>query len=706
MATFTLMYMITTLVVVQMISGAPLTDTKTDITENQTIVDDGKKITHSSLLVDGLFEGDLELSEDFIRKFYDFGSVTEDGDIHNNMEDEAETGLEKRAARSNPTKHWTNARVYYKFASNIAEDIRHRIRNAMNHWEDRTCLRFTHRNDESDYIKYVKTKKHCSSNSIGRKGGEQTINMDSEIDCNLGTIIHEIGHALGFWHEHTRPDRDNYVRIVTANIESGKEHNFDMRSTSEVDSLGSPYDYGSVMHYKTDQFVRSGCSECQTIEVTNNAVYRAQGSPSIGDWTDGLSAIDAEQANSLYSCPKSGVTGPLIVHVRNARSLPDTDPPLNSPDPYVRITAVDSAGRQYVRDTSVIDGTISPNWNEYISLPEQEWQFFRIQIWDDDFFLTGYDDQMSTSNTIVPTQGEHTSLRHCSDDSCNGYVTYDYSIPSLTRGSLTVKVRYARNLDDTDPWLNSPDPYVRVEASSSEGPHRKDTHYIDGTQNPTWNSVLNLGCRRWINFITLQIWDSDYDADDAMSSRQKTTIQPGSHTDNRLSAHGSGYLIYDYNFRVDGNECSTNPCQNGGTCVDGCSSYTCRCAPHYSGTNCENLYGNLRFKARYARNLRDSDGWWSDSDTYMEIIATDADGNSVRKRTSYLNNDLYPDWNEWLHFGNGQWRSFRARIYDEDYDADDPLSSTYSSTVSWGSHTGQRFDCYDGGHAVFDYHFD
>ena len=95
MATFTLRYMITTLVMVQMISGAPLTDTKTDIAENQTIVDDGKKITHSSLLVDGLFEGDLELSEDFIRKFYDFGSVTEYGDIHNNTEDETETGLEK-----------------------------------------------------------------------------------------------------------------------------------------------------------------------------------------------------------------------------------------------------------------------------------------------------------------------------------------------------------------------------------------------------------------------------------------------------------------------------------------------------------------------------------------------------------------------------------------------------------------------------------
>lgn len=74
MATFTLMYMITILVTVQMISGAPITDTKMDVVENQINDNNGKKINHSSLLVDGLFEGDLELSEDYIRKFYDFGA--------------------------------------------------------------------------------------------------------------------------------------------------------------------------------------------------------------------------------------------------------------------------------------------------------------------------------------------------------------------------------------------------------------------------------------------------------------------------------------------------------------------------------------------------------------------------------------------------------------------------------------------------------
>ena len=86
---------------------------------------------------------------------------------------------------------------------------------------------------------------------------------------------------------------------------------------------------------------------------------------------------------------------------------------------------------------------------------------------------------------------------------------------------------------------------------------------------------------------------------------------------------------------------------------------------------------------------------------YMEVIAEDADGNTVRKRTRYIQGNANPDWNQWLYFGNRAWKKYKVRIYDDDDNADDPLSSQYTRTVYWGSHTSKRFDCYDGGYAVY-----
>ena len=36
-----------------------------------------------------------------------------------------------------------------------------------------------------------------------------------------GIILHEMLHALGRWHEHSRPDRNNYITIHEDNILNG-----------------------------------------------------------------------------------------------------------------------------------------------------------------------------------------------------------------------------------------------------------------------------------------------------------------------------------------------------------------------------------------------------------------------------------------------------------------------------------------------------
>ena len=57
------------------------------------------------------------------------------------------------------------------------------------------------------------------------------------------------GHSLGFWHEQSRFDRDNYIKVLSQNIKDGMEGQFGMEGQRDFQANGYPYDLGSVMHY-------------------------------------------------------------------------------------------------------------------------------------------------------------------------------------------------------------------------------------------------------------------------------------------------------------------------------------------------------------------------------------------------------------------------------------------------------------------------
>lgn len=118
--------------------------------------------------------------------------------------------------------------------------------------------------------------------------------------CTLnGTIAHEFGHQLGLWHEHTRPDRDEYVTVLNINIEQADMQNFVKRKASEINLEGLEYDFDSIMHYRTNAFSNNGKD---TIEVKDVALYEEEGSPPVGQ-REHLSEKDIATINKLYECP-------------------------------------------------------------------------------------------------------------------------------------------------------------------------------------------------------------------------------------------------------------------------------------------------------------------------------------------------------------------------------------------------------------------
>ncbi len=115
---------------------------------------------------------------------------------------------------------WMDNTVYYEIGSNLQNESR--VYEAIKHWEANTHLVFKERRYEQHYI-YFQNGEGCSS-FVGMTGGKQEITLESS--CSLGSTIHEIGHAIGLWHEQSRADRDEYITINYENIEDGQEHNF------------------------------------------------------------------------------------------------------------------------------------------------------------------------------------------------------------------------------------------------------------------------------------------------------------------------------------------------------------------------------------------------------------------------------------------------------------------------------------------------
>jgi hypothetical protein len=149
-------------------------------------------------------------------------------------------------------------------------------------------------NNEPDFVRIVISSELGTAGGVspvGRRGGEQVVAITP--NQSPAVIVHELLHSLGFYHEQSRTDRDNFVSFNVLNIEPKKAHNFQMEGGSK--GLGA-YDYCSIMHYPANAFaVRDGLN---TITCKQNG--QIVPCPNCMGTASGLSTGDIQGLNTAY----------------------------------------------------------------------------------------------------------------------------------------------------------------------------------------------------------------------------------------------------------------------------------------------------------------------------------------------------------------------------------------------------------------------
>jgi len=157
-------------------------------------------------------------------------------------------GARASAVLSGQRFRWTSNVIPYIIADDVPEKAR--VEGAIQHWNTKTPIRMVPHSNEANYIEFRRRTTGSCSSSVGMIGGRQFINLPD--NCSLGSVIHEIGHAVGIYHTQSREDRDLFIRVRESSIEPASLSQYAVQSES-TDDIGA-YPYDSIMHYSVSGF--------------------------------------------------------------------------------------------------------------------------------------------------------------------------------------------------------------------------------------------------------------------------------------------------------------------------------------------------------------------------------------------------------------------------------------------------------------------
>ena len=164
--------------------------------------------------------------------------------------------------------------------------------------ESVSCIRFYPAADTTKaYVNINGANTGCSA-KVGYSGTKQNVNLKisplGQGCFRLGSIMHELLHALGFYHQHLAHNRDQFIRINWENIAVGKENAFGKYNAQTSTDFGVGYDYGSVLHYGPKAFSKNGRNTIVPLKALGENVVMGQRRK--------LTTKDIAKLNKMYNC--------------------------------------------------------------------------------------------------------------------------------------------------------------------------------------------------------------------------------------------------------------------------------------------------------------------------------------------------------------------------------------------------------------------
>uniref|UniRef100_A0AC34RHA3 Metalloendopeptidase n=1 Tax=Panagrolaimus sp. JU765 TaxID=591449 RepID=A0AC34RHA3_9BILA len=151
---------------------------------------------------------------------------------------------------------WPNGEIPYSLdIPKFNEEFLKEFYSALDEFHLKTCVKFRPKQKTDQYFVKIIRGDGCWS-YVGMQPDliQQGQELSLGDECwRRGIIVHELNHVIGFFHEHSRFDRDAYIYLNFTNIQKNRIRQFDQRPRQKVDEIGV-YDLYSIMHYEQNAF--------------------------------------------------------------------------------------------------------------------------------------------------------------------------------------------------------------------------------------------------------------------------------------------------------------------------------------------------------------------------------------------------------------------------------------------------------------------